>query len=643
MLSTQLKKLADQNGWRINAEEESAYGDYNGYLFTAIEGKNFKAFLTSVAGISQDGLKALTKFLDENHKRFRLRNYELGDNFICIRQQEGMLPLSADKMEHLLAQVSGLLDLYELPTDACAVCGKKADSKGLYYGLLCHLHPACETADLVDYIHPENQKTDPTAVALQEKLNDLSDSMRTYRQAMTQALIDICAIPSMKGESTDQAPYGLKTAEALEKMLSLGEQLGFQTKNLDNRAGYIEWGEGEKLIAILCHLDVVPPGEGWQSDPWQVIVRDNKLIARGTSDDKGPAVASLFAIKALADSGFEPGCRIRLILGLDEESGMSCMQHYVATQQLPDAGFTPDAGFPVIYAEKGILQLNLRLTHPVEEADQQAPLQLVKAKAGERPNMVPAHCDLTWRLSAGSSVSAMSDTEHDMADEKQAASALTEETETYTGVSAHASTPEEGKNALTGAMQAAADKLAANQTSHPFVDMYQTCFGEDLHGERLGLFFEDESGPITINTGVLNITETESQLAIDIRYPVTQDKQLILTSIRNAIAPYRGELEIIDEMDPLYLPKQGSLVRILSETYQELTGDMTEPIAMGGGTYARTMPNIVAYGMLFPEDASTAHQVDEHITYRTFLAAAAIYREALRRLADNLRDMTADT
>lgn len=151
MLSTQLMKLAERNQWKIHPEDKTAFGEFNGYLFTALEGKGFKGFITPVAGISQEGLQALTRFIDENFRVLSLRNYEINDNFLCLRQAEGLLPLSVDKMEYLLAQVSGLLNLYELPADACVVCGRPAKRRGLYFGLLCHLHPECEDQEMVDY------------------------------------------------------------------------------------------------------------------------------------------------------------------------------------------------------------------------------------------------------------------------------------------------------------------------------------------------------------------------------------------------------------------------------------------------------------------------------------------------------------
>lgn len=151
MLSTQMMKLAERNQWKTNTDEQSVFGEFNGYLFTGLEGKGFKTFITPLAGISQEGLQSLFRFLDKNSSALRLYNYEAEDNFLCIRIREGLIPLSADKIEYLLAQVSGLLALNEMPTDACVICGEKANRKGLYYGLFCHLHLECQDREMNDF------------------------------------------------------------------------------------------------------------------------------------------------------------------------------------------------------------------------------------------------------------------------------------------------------------------------------------------------------------------------------------------------------------------------------------------------------------------------------------------------------------
>ena len=162
MLSRSMLELAERNQWRTNPEEETVFGEFNGYFFTGLEGKNFKTFITPVAGISPGALQTLLRFLYDNRNQLKVLNYEVSDNFLCVRQKAGM-SLTADKMEYLLAEISGLLALGELPTDACAVCGETAPKRGLYYGLFCHLHPECQNREMRDFTSPELAQNGETA------------------------------------------------------------------------------------------------------------------------------------------------------------------------------------------------------------------------------------------------------------------------------------------------------------------------------------------------------------------------------------------------------------------------------------------------------------------------------------------------
>ncbi len=164
MLSTQMMKLANNSQWKVNLDEQTVFGEFNGYLFTGLEGKDFKAFITPLAGIKPGALKTLLDFLDHNAKVLRLRNYEVTDNFLCIRIKDGFISASAEKMEYLLAQISGLLDQGDLAGDACVICGQTAERKGLYYGFYCYLHPACQDREPIDFTTPA-QDTDDAAQA----------------------------------------------------------------------------------------------------------------------------------------------------------------------------------------------------------------------------------------------------------------------------------------------------------------------------------------------------------------------------------------------------------------------------------------------------------------------------------------------
>ncbi|MDD2534554.1 MAG: Sapep family Mn(2+)-dependent dipeptidase [Eubacteriales bacterium] len=450
-----------------------------------------------------------------------------------------------------------------------------------------------------------------------------------YRQAMIEVIVDLCKIPSVKGPAELGAPFGIENEKVLHTFLAIGEKLGFKAVNLDGYCGYLEWGNQGPIVAILGHLDVVPAIDGWTHDPFEPVVTDDRIIARGTADDKGPVVAALFAMKVLHEEGFAPNCRIRLIVGLDEESGSECMAHYVKVAELPAVGFTPDAEFPVIFAEKGIAHLELvyqldwaehaaantkRLAKSGTPGNTGTPWShtrhLVKAKAGQRANMVPAKCELFWQTADGHLTS-----------------------EVFAGHAAHASMPWEGVNAISAAMLDAANDL----TPHPFAVFYEQFITSTWTGEALGINGADHSGPLTLNPGILELNENVARLTLDIRYPATWTIDQISAAMRHKLADEPVEIIVKSHHVPLQNDIDSPLVQKLMRVYNEQTQSDLQAIAIGGGTYARTMPNIVAFGPTFPGDPDVCHQVDEYITMNKLLASAVIYREALRELAHSIQ------
>ena len=415
---------------------------------------------------------------------------------------------------------------------------------------------------------------------------------------MSEALKGLLRIPSETGcgEEYDEKygvmPYGRHVFEALKYMLDLCESLGFLTKNCENRIGWAEIGEGEQLIGILAHLDVVPAGNDWDYPPYDLTIEDGQMYGRGVVDDKGPAFCAVMAMKELLDSGVPLKKRVRIIFGCQEEAGdWLDMQYYREHEELPSYGFTPDADFPAIYGEKGII--SLYVSHPIAGSGIKA------AEGGNAVNMV---ADLAKIVT------------------------VNDETIQMSGVSAHGSTPEEGENAITKAMEAAAPKCS-------FAAKYMDLIGYHLHGEALGLDFSDkQSGKLTMNVGLLKTDEEKITLGIDIRYPVTLKADEIKKRIKETFESQGFAAEITEHMDPVFMDENGEVIRTLIGAFREVTGIEDEPTVIGGGTYARAMPNIVAFGPIIPGHPCTEHMKNEHISEEDFEIAMKVYTLALKKL-----------
>lgn len=177
----------------------------------------------------------------------------------------------------------------------------------------------------------------------------------SHRDEMIKDLEKMIKIPSkLEGYDDKEYPFGKNIDDALNEFLKIAENLGFRTKNIDKYCGYVEFGEGEELVGIIGHLDVVPEGEGWTYPPFELTIRDDILYGRGTIDDKGPVIASLYAMKAVMEKTAIHK-RVRLIVGLNEENDWKCINYYKEHEEMPIIGFSPDADFPCIYSEKALL------------------------------------------------------------------------------------------------------------------------------------------------------------------------------------------------------------------------------------------------------------------------------------------------
>lgn len=445
-------------------------------------------------------------------------------------------------------------------------------------------------------------------------------------------------IKSVKDPSTIQAgaPFGKGIMEALQHLLNLGKEDGFTVKNVDGYAGHIELGTGKDLVGVLCHVDVVPEGRDWDFDPFGAIVHEGKIMARGAIDDKGPTMAAYFALKIVKELQLPLTKRVRLIAGTDEESNWQCVKYYFEQEEKPKWGFAPDADFPIIYAEKGILDVLLRQSRPgIQDTD----IKLVEFHSGTRLNMVPAEAKATITVVKKIESEQMKGQYQRFLQEHGLIGEVNEDhkgtlTLMLKGFSAHGMEPDKGINA--GVLLATfLQKYPFQKSASDFIDFIGTYFQNDSRGRKLAINQTDEiTGPLTVNVGIISYEESVGgSVSLNIRYPVSAKQQSIMSAFSKVMELYNLDLEVLDHSAPHYVDKNHPLIETLQGVYERQTGMKADLLAIGGATYARAMEGGVAFGPLFPGREEVAHQRNEYIYVDDLLKATAIYAEAIYELA----------
>lgn len=448
----------------------------------------------------------------------------------------------------------------------------------------------------------------------------------------TQSLLKIKSLLDEE-HTTEDAPLGEGVKEALQFMLDLGEKDGFTAKNVGNLAGHLEFGQGEELVGILCHVDVVPEGDGWTSDPYGAEIRDGKIFARGAIDDKGPTMAAYYAMKIVKELGLPLNRRVRMIIGTDEESNWRCVDHYFEHEEMPTFGFAPDADFPIIYAEKGIADFDLVQKSVSAESGM---FSVLSFESGRRYNMVPDYAKAVLK-SSGDFTDVVQRFEAFL-DEKGLVGKYdvngTEVILEVEGVSAHGMEPDNGKNAglflslfLTG--------LELDSQAAGYFNFVKKYFYDDSRGRELGIAYADEiTGDLTINVGKLAYSqEAGGKLGLNMRYPVTTNLEETKEKLEAKVADEGFTIENFSDSKPHHVDEKDFLVQTLKKVYEEQTGEKAELLSIGGGTYARSLKSGVAFGPLFPGRPDIAHQKDEYMIIDDLLKATAIYAQAIYELA----------
>ncbi len=441
----------------------------------------------------------------------------------------------------------------------------------------------------------------------------LAPFIKAQREPMKTALKELVSIPSVCEEGGGGFPFGEAVDMALRKALQIAGDLGFRTTyGAGGYYGYAEIGEGEEMVGVLGHLDVVPPGklDDWQRDPFEPVELNGMLYGRGTQDDKGPICASLFAVKALADAGVKFNKRLRFIFGTDEETLWRCINRYKEYEEIPDMGFSPDSRFPLTYAEKGLLQLQLE---------------------GINENGL--------RIAGGSAFNAVPDTmfydgerQDDLADKLDQLGFEYEWNEDgieIKGRAAHAMVPEEGINAITR-LCIALDAIGVQSKAIHFIARE---IGEDPNARFIfGDCADEPSGKLKLNVGKIELSGME-RISIDARIPVTASKDEVVSKLSTAADRYGLTYKEFDWLAPIYLPLDHFMIKALMQVYREVSGDLvSQPVSSGGATYARAIDNCVAFGALIRNEPITEHQPNERVVLENLYQAMEIYAHAIYEL-----------
>lgn len=417
-------------------------------------------------------------------------------------------------------------------------------------------------------------------------------------------------------------------------MYELAERDGFSTHDVDHIAGRIEAGQGEDVLGILCHVDVVPAGDGWDSDPFDPVVTDDAIIARGTLDDKGPTIAAYYAVKILNDMNVDWKKRIHMIIGTDEESDWKCTDRYFQTEEMPTLGFAPDAEFPAIHGEKGITTFDLiqdQINEDVDEPD----YELLNFESGQRYNMVPDHAEARVLV------------KENMTDVIQNFEYFVEQNElqgestvdsgililTVEGKAVHGMDPSLGVNAGLYLLKFLSS-LNLDKSAKDFVEFNNRYLFDSHFGEKMGMkFHTDVMGDVTTNIGIIKYDNKEAgRYGVNLRYPQGFEFEEAVERFTNEIKDIGFSLELGKVQKPHYVDKDDPFVEKLVKAYRNQTGDMTEPYTIGGGTYARNLDKGVAFGAMFEDTEDLMHQKNEYMTKKQLINATSIYLEAIYAL-----------
>lgn len=466
---------------------------------------------------------------------------------------------------------------------------------------------------------------------LDQKL--LDTYFETHREELIRDICRLVAIPSERGEAKPGMPYGEGPAKALAEGIKIAQELGFSVKNYDNYVCAADLNELPTELDILAHLDVVPVSDGWTvTRPFEPLVKDGRIYGRGTADDKGPAVAALYAMKAVRDLGVPLTRNVRIILGTDEECGSSDLEHYYAIEKEAPKSFSPDADFPLINLEKG----GLRGAFSAEWAENENLPRLISVDGGTKLNVVP---DKAHAVVEGLPQNVLEEA-------CQMAAAQTGTHYTVTpmegqllridakGEGAHAASPQEGNNAITGLLKLLVSLPLAESEGFSRLKTVEKFFPHgDWLGKAAGVAMEDElSGYTTLSFDIFHYTLTGLTGEFDCRASILANDANLRDVIRDELAAEGVTLAPCSVFAPHHVPADSPFIQTLLSCYEAFTGEKGYCISIGGGTYVHHLKNGVAFGCAKAGVNNRMHGDDEFAEIDQLILSAKIFAAAIAEI-----------
>ena len=460
----------------------------------------------------------------------------------------------------------------------------------------------------------------------EELRRDIEKFAEENREAIFRDIARLVAIDSVRTAPEDGAPFGKGPRDALELGLRIAGELGLETVNCGGMIGYASVGKGDRYLATITHLDVVPAGTGWLADPFTMREKDGWLIGRGVMDDKGPSVLCLYALKYLKDRGEALKYPVRALLGISEETGMEDVDYYLKNYPAPLFCFSPDANFPLCNGEKGIYHGRMISKLPMEN--------IVDIRGGVAANAVPSLAE-AWIRAEGP----LSSTGEVEAVEENGLWHLTAH-----GVGGHASMPEGTQNAIGLLVDYILENRLAGESEKAFLQAVSQ-LNKDTGGVAMRVpetidkaADKGRFGPLTLVGGVIGVEKGRMFQTLDSRYPTGTSGEKIAAAVQ-AAAGDTVEVTVGSDAAPFYVPADSPEVLTCLEAYAEITGDRAEPYTIGGGTYARHFPNAVSFGPEHPERpmpdfAGPIHGAEEAASKEWLLEALKVYILTLMKLEE---------